>query len=72
MMMADVRIDHDPNDNEPVYVDLDKTPPPVLPREKVYFDVEEVDKDGIVIPQVNDFPELKRSLPNKIQYIPKA
>ena len=25
----------------------------------MYFDVEEVDKDGIVIPQANDFSELK-------------
>ena len=25
----------------------------------MHFDVEEVDKDGIVIPQINDFPELK-------------
>ena len=25
----------------------------------MFFDVEEVDKDSVVIPQVNDFPELK-------------
>ena len=57
-----VRIGYGPDDNEPVYVDLDKTPPPILPREKVFFDVEEVEKDEVVIPQESDFLELKEDL----------
>ena len=55
-----VRIGYDPDDNEPVYADLDKKPQPILPSEKVLFDVEEVDKNGVMIPQVNDFPELNK------------
>ena len=47
-----------PDDIKTVYANIDKTIKPILPREKLFFSFEEVDKDGVIILQESEFSDL--------------